>query len=1171
MVRFGRTWWGRQWLSAFDGIDELNRLPRGRRYAGNGSVRSIDIGGNAVAARVQGTRPAPYRVEVALPAFSERERQTVLETVESSPVLLSRLLNRQLPAHVLTLLDERGIRLFPRAWGDMKAACSCPDFALPCKHIAAVIYLIANEIDKNPFLVFELHGLDLAEALRARAGVRPEALTTLPVVSQGWFGAPAVADFEPPASTAFAAIDLSRVPTLEARIFTILSPEPLSHGKDFHRILAHQYQRTRRQAHAFDRGADVPYPEAERLTGVSAVIDGSGGLIEMRGNGKRLFEAARGQHAPGPFADFLAGLHALGADREPRLAHTVLLWRASLGFALKLVEQSAYVPWVGVNNSGETLIQWRPARLAAPVNELFERLCALCPPDFVRLATTSGRRRVLLYGDAPTQLLAALHLLLGFFVRGGFAETAEAIADDPVKRLFSAGRPLRFERFDTGETPRIIGHWLRRLTLGERAHRLHLRIDERGDDELGVAMTIEGEGGFDGAAEWLARADGGEAKSAVLADLAVLADYFPDVERLYDGGGEDALVYTLNEFTPILREVLPALRMLGIGVILPRALRELVRPRASLSLSSSGGDAPVPYLNLDRLLDFDWQVAIGDRKVSVDEFRRLVENASGLVRIRDQYVMVDVHEVRQLLDRMETPPAELSHAELLQAGLSGELDGAEVTPNDDARALFDQLIRPDSPPPLPAALHARLRPYQRRGFEWLAQNARLGFGSLLADDMGLGKTLQVITLLLHLKGSGRLDEAPALVVVPTALLTNWRHEIERFAPTLAVAIFHGANRALDLDAHDVMLTSYGLTRSDAKRLAKPRWAALVIDEAQNIKNPATAQTKAVKRLRSDLRIALSGTPVENRLREYWSVCDFLNPGYLRSQKRFAEILANPIERDRDEAALTKFRNITAPFILRRLKTDKRVIADLPDKIEANRYCALSAEQASLYQNTVDAIMAELAASGESIERRGIIFKLINALKQICNSPAQFLGRTPADIEASGKLAAFIDIMREAEAADEKALIFTQYTTMGELLVAALRDALGVEVPFLHGGRSRKQRDDMVAAFQQDRGQRALVVSLKAGGTGLNLTAASQVIHYDLWWYPAVERQATDRAYRIGQHRNVLVHRLITENTFEEKIDAMIQGKKELAELTVASGERWVSELTDTELRDLVSL
>jgi uncharacterized Zn finger protein/superfamily II DNA or RNA helicase len=1180
MAKFGRTWWGQQWLAALDGIDFSNRLPRGRRYANNGSVRSIEVTDEAVHAEVKGSRRTPYRVRVALARFGKAKRQATIEAIERSPVLLSRLLNRQLPPEVLERLDERDIALLPRTWRDMNADCSCPDSALPCKHIAATIYLIANEIDKDPFLIFTLHGLDLATALQARTGVASDSLSTLPAVADDWQTVPAVDAAETADDTPLAGIDFSCVPPLEGRIFTILSSEPLFHSKDFRKTLATQYGRTRRAARAFDRAAQTPWTEAEQFDRLTAEIDDAGELIELRADGHPIV-ADDGREGEDALAEALAGLHALPGEREPRLAQPLRLWRSLLRFALKLTEQGAYVPSVGANDAGASVIRWQPARLDDEVDNIFQQLAALCPPDLVLLARrqSRSRRRKRAYGDAGTQISAALRLILGLFVRRGFAASADAKADDPVKQLFFAGTPVRFAHFATEETPRLIRHWLRRLSLGERQHRLRLVVEEDGDDHLAVHLGVEGARGLQPVAGWLAQSEASAAKATVLADLAVLAEYFPDVEQLYavaddvmnDGGESAVLTYELAAFTPILREVLPALRMLGIAVVLPKALRNLARPQASLALSSSSTETEVSYLNLDQLLDFDWQVAIGDARISVDEFRRLVAETSGLVRLRDQYVLVEEGEVHQLLKRLEQPPSELSRAELLQAGLSGELDGAAVSADADARRLFEQLVRPEAPPPVPAALEAQLRPYQQRGFEWLAGNAEMGFGSLLADDMGLGKTLQVIAMLLHLKETGRLAQTPALVVVPTSLLTNWRHELEAFAPTLAVQVYHGPRRKLTAATHDVILTSYGLVRSDAKTLTQPHWAAVVIDEAQNIKNPSAAQTRAVKRLPGGIRVALSGTPVENGLREYWSVFDFINPGYLGNQKRFAEQLAGPIEREHDQGALTQFRSITAPFILRRVKTDKQIIADLPDKIEANRYCSLSTEQASLYQNTVDTIMGELAQTDEGAERRGIVFKLLNALKQICNSPAQFLDHGRAEIEASGKLAAFVEIMREIEAADENALIFTQYTAMGELLVSALREALGLEVPFLHGGRSRKQRDELVAAFQHERGPRAMLVSLKAGGTGLNLTAASHVIHYDLWWNPAVERQATDRAYRIGQQRNVTVHRMITEHTFEEKIDAMIQRKKELANLTVASGERWIGELSDNELAELVSL
>ena len=1176
-IAFGRTWWGRQWLAAFDGIDERNRLHRGERYAGNGSVRGIDIDDSGIRARVQGSRTTPYEVQVALTPFAMRTRERIIETVQNRPVMLARLLNRQLPANIVEVLEQGQIRLFPRDWGDVRAECSCPDDAMPCKHIAAVIYLVAAEIDKNPFLVFALHGMDLAAAVAAATGTEPARLSQPPRIGEAWTQTEPVGEFRPPAADVFAALDLSRVPAMRQRILAILAPEPLFHTGDFRARLAVGYQRAAEQAELFSQAEPIDWPGAAQVGRVCAVIDGHGALVDLLGDGEPLISAA-GQRGAGQRLDtFGRYLHGLPGRDDRRLSHPVRLWKTLLHLALKLLEQSACVPVVLADEDGRTLIHWRAALLDDAVRDLHQQLCALCPPDFVVMQSQASLRPVSHYADAGAQLDAALHLFLDHFMARAYRQSAEARRRDPIEQLFFAGRPLLFERFETAEHPNLMQHWLRRLTLGTGAWRLQLRVDDIESRRLAVSLYVmQSDDGDAGSArpvaDWLAQTGAQPARAAVLADLATLADYFPEAERLFARDGEDRLVYDLDAFTPIYRDVLPALRMLGIRILLPRALQNMARPRAELQLSSDAqAGAEVSYLNLDQLLDFDWRVAVGEETISAEEFRRLVHESAGIVQVRNQYLMLEADEAEKLLDTLEKRSAAPSATDLLRAGLAGD-DGARVHMDEGARELFAQLLEPGEPAPLPAGLRAELRPYQVRGFEWLANTARLGFGSLLADDMGLGKTLQVIALLLHMKQRGELDEHIALVVVPTSLLTNWRREIARFAPALSAHIYHGPDRSLQAETpYDVLLTSYGLVRGDLAELSQSRYRVLVLDEAQNIKNPATAQTRAIKQIAADCRIALSGTPVENRLREYWSVFDFLNPDYLGGQKRFARELANPIERERDAAALDRFRRLTAPFILRRLKTDQRIIADLPDKLQANRYCSLTARQASLYQNTVDTLMQQVDAGKQGIERRGRVFKLLNALKQICNAPEHYLDGDQASVKTSGKLAAFIEIMQEIQAADEKALIFTQYRRMGELLVKALHDELGVQAGFLHGGRNRSQRDALVENFQNSPRERALVLSLKAGGTGLNLTAASQVVHYDLWWNPAVEQQATDRAYRIGQQRNVVVHRLITENTLEERIDGMIQAKKELADLTVASGEQWITELSQAELRELVAL
>ena len=616
--------------------------------------------------------------------------------------------------------------------------------------------------------------------------------------------------------------------------------------------------------------------------------------------------------------------------------------------------------------------------------------------------------------------------------------------------------------------------------------------------------------------------------------------------------------------------ILPVLKAIGIIIILPKSLQKILKPRLNLNLQAKDKipEDRKSFMDLQKLLTFDWRIAIGDKNLSVTEFKSLMKESRGLVRIMDEYILLDEKEMTDLLKQLEKLPERLSQAELMQASLSGELDGAKVDLDKQLAALFSQLgnYRQVS---VPQNLIAQLRPYQERGFSWLVQNIEINFGSILADDMGLGKTLQVIAAILYCKNAGFLTKDRVLIIAPTSLLSNWQREIERFAPDLNLLVYHGQNRELVGD-YDVAMTSYGLARRDKKELNKMKWFLLIIDEAQNIKNSTTEQTKAIKSIESRHKIAMSGTPVENRLLEYWSIFDFSNKRYLGTPKQFKDRFALPIEQERDKDCLERFKKITSPFILRRLKSDKSIIQDLPDKIENNRYCSLTNEQTAIYQEVVDMSIKKLETT-EGIERKGLVLKLINALKQVCNHPSQFYKKKEATVEQSVKMQMLEEVLSGINIVGEKSLIFTQYTEMGNIIAKLVEEKFKSVTPFLHGSLSRKSRVEMVADFQNCSQVRTLIISLKAGGTGLNLTAANNVIHYDLWWNPAVEAQATDRAYRIGQKSNVMVYRLITTGTFEERIDQMIQSKKELANLTVGSGENWITELNNDQLRDLFSL
>jgi SNF2 family DNA or RNA helicase len=476
----------------------------------------------------------------------------------------------------------------------------------------------------------------------------------------------------------------------------------------------------------------------------------------------------------------------------------------------------------------------------------------------------------------------------------------------------------------------------------------------------------------------------------------------------------------------------------------------------------------------------------------------------------------------------------------------------------------------------PATFHGTLRPYQRRGLSWLRFLARLGLGGCLADDMGLGKTATTLAHLLERPG-------PHLVVCPLSVVHNWATEAARFAPSMRVLVHHGSDRTRNADPDqgrldgtadesppDLVVTTYGLLVRDLEHLAATNWTTVVLDEAQMVKNPGTNAAKAVRALSAVQKLALTGTPVENRLSELWAILDAVNPGLLGGRERFRHRYAKPIERDGDAAAAAALRRLTQPFVLRRTKADKSLVPDLPDKIEQIAYAGLTREQATLYQQVVDQLLAD-ATNAAGMKRKGLVLAALTRLKQICNHPVHVLGDGTRLSGRSGKLARFDELVDELLDVGERALVFTQFREMCDLLQRHLAERLGLRVPFLHGGVNKARRDAMVASFQAGAGPPLLLISLKAGGTGLNLTAASQVIHYDRWWNPAVEDQATDRAWRIGQGRTVNVHKLVCEGTVEERIAKVIDEKRALADAVVGTGEGWLTELSTDELRDLVVL
>lgn len=654
--------------------------------------------------------------------------------------------------------------------------------------------------------------------------------------------------------------------------------------------------------------------------------------------------------------------------------------------------------------------------------------------------------------------------------------------------------------------------------------------------------------------------------------------YMPELEDLFEDEDKLALDLNLNEVYKIITQTAYYLQKAQIEVILPKELVNIVIPRASINakvkasrsqdLADLFNNTSSSKMSLEDILEFSYEIAIGNEKISLEEFNKLVETSNGLIKYKNKYVLIDKEESKKIFEQIAKANFKsLSRMELIHASMSGQLAQYDFDYDDAFARVIQDFTKPIEVTP-PETLKGDLRPYQQTGLKWLWTNVSKGFGVCMADDMGLGKTIQIISLILKMQEEGNLKK-PVLVICPTTLMGNWMKELQMFAPSLDAVIYHGAERKLEVN-HDVILTTYAIMRIDVEELKKHTWGMVIVDEAQNIKNPDTAQTLAIKTLKADVKVAMTGTPVENRLTELWSIFDFINQGYLGSLREFQKSYAIPIERFKENSRAAKLKMSVSPFVLRRLKTDKHVISDLPEKMVLNEYCYLSKPQAVLYEKTLNEMMSKISEFS-GINRRGNIFKLITALKQICNHPYQFLKSGEMSRELSGKMDKCISTVQSIIDNGEKTLIFTQYKEMGDILTKVITEECGTEPLFFHGSLTVPQREELINRFQNEADCKVMILSLKAGGTGLNLTSATNVIHYDLWWNPAVEDQATDRTYRIGQDKNVMVHRMITLGTFEEKIDEMLKAKKELADLAVYEGEKIITELSDEEIYEIFTL
>lgn len=1129
--QYGTTIWGAELLKVLEQKTDYGRLGRGKTYANTGKVYNVSVKDSHIKARVRGNYSPYYSTSMDFIPFSMDEIKKIKTILEKNPLILASIMNGELPESFLNLLHKAKISLFK----NFDMSCSCPDFygAYACKHIAGLYYIAVSEMDKNPFILFSLRGFDLIKEYGIESEINIEYPLSLTPCEEK--------------EVSQEDLEIIKLSDNSTFILSMLSANPPFAPIDYKEVMEEFYKKVPRAL-----VQNISPLQSREVEDIERLFQNADFEFVLEHS---IYESKFKVVNP-LFVEFKSLFHDMDVKfrTQNMTISTNELFRLFISFeddsgsesyrflfylfrvAYLMIEAKTFIPAV-IEDKKSFLIAYRVLHSIPEVQQQLDSLAKLAP-------------QMVQYKKSHIDQLSSTEAILSavisdFVVSMEFMHKKQKNNPPAITHSFFYAKEYKVKGFEDENLATSIYNYFSIFDIVKSKYQYKIYIDK--GDEYFLAIKVQ-----DKTKEYLLNQSLTVLnKMEILKFISFLNSYLPETSQLLES---DAVELSKSKLEEFLLSTSTIIANLGIDIILPKELKNLLRPKLSLKVSSKSKNLQ-SFFDLQSMLEYDWQIAIGDETLSVEEFEKLVASGKELIEFKDNFVVISAEEAKNIFAEIKRKKS-LNQFDILHATLNGD---AFLT--KELETYIDKLFKPKDIP-VPTSLQAELRAYQERGFSWNINNLLNGFGTILADDMGLGKTIQAISTILYLKENGFIKKR-VVIVVPTTLLNNWEKELDKFAPSLGYFSYYGLNRKLE--ESDTLITTYDIVRRDLEKLKKEKIDCLIIDEAQKIKNPNTEISKAIKSIKAKYKIALSGTPVENNLSELWSIFDFTLPKYLKTLKDFQKNYAKDIEIKKDRVKIEKLKKITAPFMLRRLKTDKNIAPDLPEKIITDEYSNMTKEQAGLYQSVVD----ESFRMMEDEENTGaLVLKLIISLKQICNHPRNFDKTSPIDPKLSGKAQQLLTLLETILQRNEKVLIFTQYVEMGDILVKMIEDVLLTTPLFLKGSQTKKKRDEIVESFQNDPKHKIFILSLKAGGVGLNLTEANHVIHYDLWFNPAVENQATDRAFRIGQKRNVSVYRFITKDSFEEKIDKMIKAKSELSDLSVSVGENWLGNMEKDELRGI---